>query len=281
MKFKMDYKWVVLSVTTVGALMASLDASIVVIGLPTVLQDLHASLIHGIWIITGYILMLTILLIMFGRLADLYGRVKLYNLGFAVFTAGSLLCALSQNGEQLVIFRFLQGAGAALLIANSTAIITDAFPKGQLGLGIGTNMMATNVGAIAGYTLSGVMITYFGWRSMFLINVPIGTFGTIWGYKRLKEIGVKPTGQKFDYVGSILYCIGLTTILLGLTIGDPTSGRNIAIIATGLVIFVAVIFIELSQKYPTLDLTLFRIRLFAAGNITNLLNSLPLAAGRF
>ena len=168
MKFKMDYKWVALSVTTVGAFMASLDATIVIIGLPTILQDLHASIIHGIWIITGYGLMITILLVMFGRLADLYGRVKLYNLGFAVFTVGSLLCALSQTGEQLIIFRFLQGTGGALLIVNSAAIITDAFPKGQLGMGLGTNTMATNLGAIVGYTLSGVMITYFGWRSMFL-----------------------------------------------------------------------------------------------------------------
>ena len=159
-------------------------------------------------------------------------------------------------------------------MANSTAIVTDAFPKEELGMGLGTNMMAANLGAIAGYTLSGVMITYFGWRSMFLINVPIGIFGTIWGYLRLKEIGIKTVGQKFDYAGSILYCIGLATILLALTIGDPTSGRNIAILAGGLAFFVAVIFVELRQKYPTLDLTLFKIRLFAMGNLANFLNSL-------
>ena len=109
-------------------------------------------------------------------------------------------------------------------MANSIAIVTDAFPKGELATGLGTIMMAANLGAIAGYTLSGVMITYFGWSSMFIINVPIGIFGTIWGYLRLKEIGIKTAGQKFDYAGSILYCIGLATILLALTIGDPTSG---------------------------------------------------------
>ena len=272
MKFKLDYKWVVLSVTTVGMFMANLDSSIVVIGLPTILQSLHASIVDGIWIITGYRLMITILLVMFGRLADLYGRVKLYNLGFVIFTVGSLLCALSRNGEQLVIFRFLQGAGAAFLMANSTAIITDAFPKEELGMGLGTNLMAVNLGAITGYTLSGVMITYFGWRSIFLLNVPIGIFGTIWGYLHLKEISVKSVGQKFDYAGSILYCIGLATILLALTIGDPLSARNIAILAGGLAFFVAVIFIELRQKYPTLDLTLFKIRQFATGNLVNFLN---------
>ncbi len=281
MKVKMDYKWVALSVTTVGIFMASLDMSIVVVGLPTILQSLHASIVHGIWIITGYTLMMTILAVILGRLADLYGRVKLYNLGFAIFTIGSLLCALSQTGEQLIIFRFLQGSGAALLMVNSVAIITDAFPKGELGRGLGTNLMAANLGNIAGYTLSGVMITYFGWRSIFLLNVPIGIFGTIWGYLRLKEIRVKPVGQKFDYAGSIIYCIGLATILLALTIGDPLSVRNIAILAGGLAFFVAVIFVELRQKYPTLDLSLFKARSFAAGNIASFLNVLAFSCGPF
>jgi EmrB/QacA subfamily drug resistance transporter len=281
MKLKMDYKWVALSVTGVGAFMSSLDGSIVVIGLPTVLDNLHASIVEGVWIITGYRLMMTILLVLLGRLADLYGKVRLYNLGFVIFTIGSLLCALSRTGEQLVIFRFLQGAGAALLLGNSVAIVTDAFPKGELGMGLGSIMMTANLGAIAGYTLSGVMITYFGWRSMFLINVPIGIFGTIWGYLRLKEIGVKSIGQKFDYAGSILYCIGLATILLAMTIGDPLSVRNIVILAGGLAFFIAVIFIELRQKYPTLDLTLFKIRQFATGNLTNFLNALAFVCGPF
>ena len=281
MKLKMDYKWVALSVTTVGMFMASLDMSIVVVGLPTILQSLHASIVHGIWIITGYTLMMTILAVILGRLADLYGRVKLYNLGFAIFTVGSLLCALSQTGDQLIIFRFLQGSGAALLLVNSAAIITDAFPKGELGMGLGTNMMAGSLGNIAGYTLGGVMITYFGWRSIFLLNVPIGIFGTIWGYLRLKELGVKSVREKFDYAGSILYCIGLATILLALTIGDPLSVRNIAILAGGLAFFLVVVFIELRQKYPTLDLKLFKIRRFAAGNVASFLCILAFACGPF
>ena len=278
MKFKMDYKWVALSVTIVGSFMASLDSNIVVLGLPTILKDLNATIVHGIWIITGYSLMMTILALVLGRMADLFGRVRLYNLGFAVFTLGSLFCALSQNGEQLVIFRFLQGTGAALLAVNSVAIITDAFPKGELGMGLGTNIMAMNVGAIAGFTIGGVMITSLGWRSIFLINVPIGIFGTIWGYLRLKEIRVKPVGEKF---GSVLYCIGLSTILLALTIGDPLSVRNIAILAGGLVFFVVVVFIELRQKHPTLDLTLFKIRAFAAGTIAAFLNFLAFGCGPF
>ncbi len=281
MKLKMDYKWVALSVTAVGTFMANLDSTIVVIGLPTILNDLHSSIVHGIWIITGYTLMMTILLVLLGRLADLYGRVRLYNLGFAIFTVGSLFCALSRNGEQLIIFRFLQGGGAALLYANSGAIITDAFPKGELGMGLGINIMAVNLGAITGYTLGGVIITYFGWRSIFLLNLPIGIIGTVLGYMNLKEIGKKPIGEKFDYAGSILYCVGLSTILLALTMGNPLSTRNIAILVCGLAIFIAVIFVELRQKYPTLDLTLFKIRQFALGNIAGFLNGIGFSCGPF
>ena len=281
MKLKMDYKWVALSVTAVGTFMANLDSTIVVIGLPTILNDLHSSIVHGIWIITGYTLMMAILLVLLGRLADLYGRVRLYNLGFAIFTVGSMFCALSRNGEQLIIFRFLQGGGAALLYANSGAIITDAFPKGELGMGLGINIMAVNLGAITGYTLGGVIITYFGWRSIFLLNLPIGIIGTVLGYMNLKEIGKKPIGQKFDYAGSILYCVGLSTILLALTMGNPLSTRNIAILSCGLAIFIAVIFVELRQKYPTLDLTLFKIRQFALGNIAGFLNGIGFSCGPF
>jgi EmrB/QacA subfamily drug resistance transporter len=280
-KLKMDYKWEALSITALGTFMSTMDMSIVVIGLPTIIQDLHASIVHGIWIITGYVLMMTIFLVILGRLGDLYGKVRLYNLGFGVFTAGSLLCALSQSGEQLIIFRFTQGAGAAMLTANSIAILTDSFPRQELGKALGTNVIGYNLGAIAGYTLSGVMIHYFGWRSIFLMNVPIGILGTLWGYKRLKEIGVKPIGEKFDYAGSILYCIGLTTILLGLTIGNPTSGRNIGIIVCGVIFFIFVIFVELKQKYPTLDLKLFKIRLFAAANTAGFLNAIAFSCGPF
>lgn len=277
----MKYKWVVLTVTTIAGFMSSLDSTIVVIGLPTILQDLHATIVHGIWIITGYQLMMTILLILFGRLADLHGRVKLYNIGFAVFTVGSLCCALSRTGEQLVLFRLLQGAGAAFLTANSVAIITDAFPRGELGMALGINMMAFNVGAIAGYTLSGVMITLFGWRSIFLVNVPVGIFGTLWSYKQLKETSKRPVGEKFDYAGSILYGVGLLAILGALTLSNPTSLRNLLIITGGFVLFLVFIFVERRQTYPILDLNLFKIRLFSAGNLAGLLNSIAFNCGPF
>jgi EmrB/QacA subfamily drug resistance transporter len=280
-KKPLDYKWTALTAASIGTFMANLDASIVVIGLPTILAHLHASIVHGIWIITGYTLMMVILFVLLGRLGDLYGRVRLFNMGFIIFTLGSLLCALSRNGDQLVIFRFFQGAGAALLMANSGAIITDAFPKNELGMGLGTSVMAVNLGNIVGYTLGGVLVTYFGWQSIFLVNIPIGIFGTIWSYTHLKEISRKPVGQKFDYAGSILYCIGLATILIGLAIGDPLSERNLIIIACGVAFFVAVILVELRIKFPTLDLSLFKIRLFAAGNVAAFLNSLAFSCGPF
>jgi len=277
----MKYKWVALTVTTVGSLMSSLDTTIVIIGLPTILNGLHATIVSGIWIITGYQLMLTVLLVLLGRLADMYGRVRLYNIGFVIFTIGSLLAGLSRNGAQLVAFRFIQGSGAALLTANSAAIITDAFPAGELGMALGTNMMAFNVGAVVGYTLGGAMITLLGWRSIFFINVPVGLFGTIWAYKRLKEVSIRASGQKFDYLGSVLYCVGLSVVLLALTIGDPTSFRNIILLAGGIGVFVAVVLVENRQRFPTLDLTLFRIRVFAAGNLASFLNSVAFNCGPF
>ncbi len=277
----MKYKWVTLTVTTVGSLMSSLDSTIVVIGLPSILNDLHASIVHGIWIITGYQLMMTVLMVVLGRLADMHGRVRLYNIGFVIFTFGSLLAGLSRTGAELVLFRFIQGSGAALLSANAAAIITDAFPPGELGMALGTNMMAFNVGAVVGYTVGGAMITFLGWRSIFFINVPVGIFGTIWAYRRLKEVSVRVSGQTFDYLGTILYCAGLSVILLALTIGDPTSLRNVLILATGIVIFAVDVFIEKRQKFPTLDLRLFRIRVFAAGNLASFLNSVAFSCGPF
>ena len=281
MKPRIDYKWTVLTVTTVGMFMASLDSSIVVVGLPTVLENLKATMVHGIWIITGYRLMVVVLGVLLGRLADIHGRVKYYNIGFSIFTVGSLFCGLSQNGPELIIFRLVQGAGAALIIANSTTIITDAFPRSQLGLAIGVNMMALNMGAVAGYTLSGVMITYFGWRSIFYLNVPVGIFGTIWAYIRLKEVSIRDLNQKFDYLGAALYTTSLLLVLLGLTIGDPKSLNNIIVIGAGLGGFVALIFVENRQKFPTVDLSLFKIRIFAAGNLCNFLNSIAYNCGPF
>jgi MFS family permease len=148
-------------------------------------------------------------------------------------------------------------------------------------MGLGTNMMASNLGSMVGYTVSGIMISLFGWRSMFLINLPIGIFGTFWAYKRLKEVGVKSTGEKFDYAGSIVYCAALAIILYALTIESIFDTSNQIILAAGLSLFILFIAIERKQKHPTLDLSLFRIRLFAAGNLASFLNSLAYQCAPF
>lgn len=270
----MEYKWIVLTVTTIGIFMSSLDGSIIVVGLPTVLGDLNATLIHGVWIITIYRLMITVLLVSFGRVADMFGRVRLYTLGFVVFTIGSALCGLSLNGDQLIVFRLIQGLGAALLFVNSAAIVTDAFPPSELGLGMGVNLMAINAGNIIGYTISGVMIGLFGWRSLFLINIPIGIFGSFWSYRSLREIHKGQRQEKFDYLGSALYSLALLLILIAITTGSLISLTNLLLLATGGAVLLIFVVIEIKQRYPAIDLKLFKIKLFTAGNISSLLNAI-------
>ena len=277
----MEYKWTVLTVTTVGIFMATLDASVVVVGLPVIIEDLNTSLFAGIWVITGYRLMITILLVTIGRFADILGRVKLYYAGFAVFTAGSALCGLSPSGELLIVSRLIQGFGAALLFVNSMAIVVDAFPTAELGTAIGINQMAINAGTIVGYTLSGVLIGLFGWRSIFWVNVPIGIFGTFWSHRRLKEPYGHIGKERFDYPGAILFSTALTMVLLALTLGDLSSLFTQALLAGSIVLFAVFLAHERRAIQPVMDLSLFRIRAFTAGNLTNLLNGLAFAALAF
>ncbi len=277
----MEYKWTVLTVTTVGIFMATLDASIIVVGLPTVIDELGTNLVVGVWIITIYRLMITILLVIFGRMADMYGRVRLYNLGFAVFTIGSLLSALSLTAEQLLFFRLIQGIGAALLFVNSVAIVTDAFAGSGLGKGIGINQVAINAGTITGYILSGILIQQFGWRSIFLVNVPIGIFGTYWSKRRLHEINPPVAGERFDVLGALTFSIGITTLLLGLTLGGITSPTTQVLVLLSILLMGIFLLVERRTEHPVLDLSLFKNRLFTAGNLANLLSGIAFAALAF
>jgi EmrB/QacA subfamily drug resistance transporter len=277
----LEYKWTVLTVTTVGIFMATLDSSILVVGLPQVIRELNTNLVVGVWFITIYRLMITILLVGFGRLSDLHGRVKLYNMGFAIFSLGSLLSGLSFYAEELLAFRLVQGVGAALIFVNSIAIVTDAFSAGDLGKGIGINQVAINAGTITGYTLSGVLIQLFTWRSIFLVNVPIGIFGTYWSRKRLKEISTPLHGETFDLIGAATFSGFITLLLLGLTIGNVGDLLSLSFIILSFVLFMSFVIAERRAKYPVLDLSLFRIRLFTAGNIANLLSGLAFAALAF
>ncbi len=262
--------------------MATLDSSILVVGLPQVVAALHTNFLIGVWFITIYRLMITVLLVVFGRIADLYGRVRLYSMGFAIFTVGSFLSGLSFTAEELLAFRLIQGLGAALLFVNSIAIVTDAFAGGHdLGKGIGINQVAINAGTITGYTLSGILIQLFTWRSIFLVNVPIGIFGTYWSRKRLREITPPIRREKFDHIGAIAFSASITVLLLGFTIGGITDPTSLALIGLSVLLMIFFIFHERGTKYPVLDLSLFKIRLFTAGNIANLVSGLAFAALAF
>ena len=258
---------------TVGSFITYLDSSIIVVGLPTVVEDLNTSLFLGIWVITSYRLAITILLVAIGRLVDIVGRVKLYNAGFALFTIGSALCALSQTVEMLIAFRLVQGLGAALVIVNTFAVVTDSFPVSELGMATGINQMAMNAGTITGYTLSGVMIGLFGWRSIFWINVPIGLFGTFWCHRRLRELYTKTSKERFDYVGAVTFSTALSLLLLAMTL-DLRNPFIQFLLSAGVALFVVFLILEKRVNHPVLQLSLFRIRTFTAGNVSSLLNGL-------
>lgn len=198
------YEWVALSVTTVGALLAAVQGSSLIIALPDVLTALNSNFLTIMWVLLGYLLITTALVPVVGRLADMVGRKRLYVAGFAVFTLGSLLAGVSQpqfHGWGLVAYRIVQGVGGALLITNSTAIVADAFRHGRVGLGLGVNQVAGAAGFLLGPVVGG-LLTAVSWRWVFLVNVPLGVFGTIWGMWRLREPVRLRANQQFDWLGS-------------------------------------------------------------------------------
>ncbi len=185
----MEYKWTVLTVTTVGVLMSGIDGRIVVIGLPTVAAALHADAEQAIWFTQAYTIGSTIALLFIGRVSDIFGRVKVYTLGFTVITAGSVLTSLSTSPDIFIASRIFQGLGSSALFANSVAIVTDAFPSGELGRALGINSVAYRTGSMLGLTLSGLILSIADWRFLFYINIPVGIFGTLWAHRRLRELG--------------------------------------------------------------------------------------------
>jgi EmrB/QacA subfamily drug resistance transporter len=275
------YQWVVLSVTTVGIFMAGLDTRIVLIGLPTIGESLRADLETLLWVTQGYQIAITIGLLFLGRLTDISGRVKIYNLGFAVFTLGSGLCVFAQTGQQLIVFRVIQGFGGAMLIANSVALITDATPAQELGFALGVNQIAFTLGAVLGLTVGGVLIDSTGWRTVFALNVPIGIFGTLWAHRRLREIAQTEKQTSFDYLGLCLFTSSLTILLLVISLATMASISEIQagiLYLISLATFVLFLYFEPRQTDPLLDMRLFKIRLFSAGNISQFLYSLGFGA---
>jgi len=257
--------------------MAGLDTRIVLIGLPTIGESLRADLETLLWVTQGYQIAITIGLLFLGRLTDIFGRVKIYNLGFAVFTIGSGLCAFAQTGEQLIVFRIIQGFGGAMLITNSAALITDATPAQELGFALGVNQIALTAGAVLGLTVGGILIDTTGWRAIFTLNIPVGIFGTLWAHFRLREISQTERHSSFDYPGFFLFTTSLTSLLLAISLDTMGSIDEIGaaiLYSISLVTFALFLYLEPRRVEPLLDMRLFRIRLFSAGNISQFLYSL-------
>ena len=280
------YEWVALSVTTVGALLASLQGSSLVIALPDVLTGLNSGFLTIMWVLLGYLLITTALVPVVGRLADMVGRKRLYVAGFAVFTLGSLLAGLSQpqfHGWDLVAYRVLQGVGGALLITNSTAIVADAFRHGRVGLGLGVNQVAGAAGFLLGPVVGG-LLTAVSWRWVFLINVPLGVFGTLWGISRLREPVRLPAHQRFDWPGSLTFVVGLGSLLLALSLlAFPMLPMSVVYVLFVLAVLGLVGFVlaELRSTQPMLDLHLFRDRLFGFAALAGGLNGVARGAVLF
>lgn len=286
------YKWVALSNTTLGSAMAFMNQTIVMIAMPSIFAGLHVDPVGSgqigllLWVLMGYNLATTVLLVTFGRISDTYGRVRLYNAGFVIFTIGSLLCALTPGqGEQgaleLIAFRMFQGVGGAFLMANSAAILTDAFPRNERGFALGINQVVAIAGSVIGLVAGGLLAAV-DWRLIFLVNVPVGVFGSVWAYLRLREIG-EHQEHGLDLLGNVTFGGGLLLLVVGLTYAlIPYGGQGMGwgnpvvagSIAAGVVLLALFIGIETRVRHPMFQLGLFRIREFAAGNVAGLLASL-------
>jgi len=289
---KLEYKWVVLINTTIGMLMASINQTIVMISLPAIFSGLHVDPLAAgqssllLWMMMGYSAVTTVLLVTFGRIADMFGRVRIYNLGFVVFTVGSLLCALTPSGGstgaiELIAFRMLQGVGGACLFANSIAILTDAFPAKQRGFSLGINQIAFIAGNVVGVVLGGILAA-INWRLDFLISVPVGVAGSVWAYTALHEIG-KRQAHSLDWVGNATFAVGLLALMFGTTealspYGNQSMGWSNPVVmlslAAGVILLIAFGFAETRVRHPMFELGLFRVRSFLFGNIAAFLFSL-------
>ncbi len=288
-----NYKWVVLTNTTIGALMATIDSSIVLISLPAIFNGIHINPLSSgesgyfLWMLLGYLVVTSTLLVTFGRISDMFGRVKLYNLGFAVFSGASLLLALvpstgNTGAMELIILRIVQAVGSGFLLANSAALITDAFPANQRGMALGINQIAAIGGSFIGLILGGIL-SVINWRLVFLVSVPVGVAGTIWAYANLRELAVIRKSQKIDWLGNLTFAAGLTILLLGITYGIEPYGTSsqgwtnpwvIAALSGGIALLILFVFIELNAEDPMFHLGLFKIRMFAAGNVAGFLSGL-------
>src|SRR5580704_5720554 len=287
-----NYKWIALSNTTLGILMVTINQSILLISLPALFRGIKLNPLvpsntsYFLWVFMGFTLVTAVLVVSFGRVGDIYGRVRMYNLGFAVFTVFSILLSvtfLTGSGGALwiIVMRVFQGVGGALLFANSTAILTDAFPAEERGKAMGINGIAAVGGSFLGLMLGGVLAP-IEWRLVFLVSVPFGLFGTVWAYLKLKDNGIR-IPAKIDWLGNALFAIGLIAVLTGIVYsllpygGSPTGWSNpyvLTAIFGGVAVLVLFGWVETKVPEPMFRLNLFKIRAFTCGNIAGMLGAL-------
>ena len=279
-----EYKWIALGVTTLGAFMFAIDATIVVLALPPMMTDLHAGLVSMIWVLMGYSLTSTVALLTFGRLADMFGRVRMYNAGFVVFTVGSVLCGLSTTDIQLILFRVVQGIGGAMLLANSMAIITEAFPSDERGRAMGINSVVWALGSIVGPLIGGIIPSGTSWRWIFLVNLPVGAIGTVVALILLRDVSTRTHGETFDVVGAALFSGALVALLFALNQGIALGWTSPIILGLLVATFVlGVLFYVWNRQalHPVLDFALFADRVFTATIATTTFQALALFSVNF
>jgi len=282
------YKWIALSNTTLGVLMATINQSIVLIALPAVFRGIGLNPLspgntsYLLWMFMGFLVVSAVLVVSFGRLGDMFGRVRMYNMGFAIFAVASVFLTVTwMHGAAaalwLIIWRIVQGIGGAFLFANSTAILTDAFPANQRGTALGLNSIAAIAGSFIGLILGGVLAPV-NWHLIFLVSAPIGVFGTVWAYFMLHDIGVRKHAR-MDWWGNLLFAVGLIAILVGITYGllpyggHPMGWTNPWVLVSlfgGVVLLIIFVWVETKVAEPLFKISLFKIRPFAAGNVANL-----------
>lgn len=286
------YKWIALSNTTIGLLMATLNGSIVLISLPAIFRGIGINPLtpsnstYLLWMLMGFLVVTAVLVVSLGRIGDMYGRVRMYNIGFAVFTVFSIALSVTwlhgtSAALYLIIMRVFQGVGAAFLFANSSAIITDAFPPSQRGMALGINTVAAISGSFIGLVLGGLLAP-ISWRAVFLVSVPFGVFGTVWAYLKLKDTGTR-TASTIDWWGNLMFAVGLVSVMVGITYGIlPYGGHTmgwtnpgvLSAIIGGILTLVSFGVYETKIESPMFRMSLFRIRAFAAGNVATLLAAL-------
>jgi EmrB/QacA subfamily drug resistance transporter len=271
-----NYKWWALSCTSLGMLLAATNSGTLIIALPDLERSLHASLLALVWVILAYLIAATVLVLMAGRLSDLFGRKRAYVGGFLLFAFASLGAGFSGDATVLILWRILQGIGSAFLFANAAALVTDAFPKEELGLAMGTNTMVAAIGLAIGPVLGGALVA-ISWHWVFWFNVPLALAGAAWGALILRELAKPDQVRGYDVLGNVTFILGLTGLVLGVSRGG-LSGWNDTIVIAGLVTAVVLlpiwVLIESRSHAPMLDLRIFKNRLFAAASGASFINGL-------